>query len=86
MAAIRRTLLGHLTHLPLWSNDTLPQRRDPLSVSRLNHRLLRAQASPEVVQGTAKFPHQIAPPVLPYAALVLHAATALDTAVPMLAP
>ena len=36
-----------------------------LSLSRLNHRLPRSQAYPEVMQGTAAFHHQIADTLLP---------------------
>ena len=39
------------------SQVTTPVR---LSLSRLNHRLPRGQAHPEVVQGTTEFHHQIA--------------------------
>jgi DNA-binding transcriptional LysR family regulator len=38
-----------------------------LSLSRLNHRLPRAQLYPEVVQGTAEFHHPIADTLLPQA-------------------
>jgi hypothetical protein len=38
-----------------------------LSLSRLNHRLPRDQAHPEVVQGTAAFHHQIADAFFPQA-------------------
>src|SRR6266581_5217181 len=50
-----------------------------LSLSRLNHRLPRGQAYPEVVQGTAEFHHQITDTLLPQADPVLHDAAALDT-------
>src|SRR3989454_8605312 len=52
-----------------------------LSLSRLNHRLPRGQAYPEVVQGTAEFHHQIAHTLLPQTDPVLHDAAALDTTV-----
>src|SRR6266446_7879085 len=52
-----------------------------MSLSRLNHRLPRGQAYPEVVQGTAAFHHQIADTLLPQADPVLHDAAALDTTV-----
>ena len=57
-----------------------------LSLSRLNHRLPRGQAYPEVVQGTAEFHYQIADTLLPQADPVLHDAAALDTAIDMLDP
>src|SRR6266700_2599893 len=57
-----------------------------MSLSRLNHRLPRGQAYPEVVQGTAEFHHQITDPLLPQADPVLHDATTLDAAVDMLDP
>ena len=57
-----------------------------MSLSRLNHRLPRCEAHPEVVQGTAQFHHQIADALLPQADAVLDDATALDTAVDMLDP
>jgi hypothetical protein len=41
--------------------------RNQLSLSRLNHRLPRGQAHPEVVQGTAEFHHEIADALLPQA-------------------
>ena len=55
-----------------------------LSLSRLNHRLPRGQAYPEVVQGTAEFHHQIADARLPQTDPVLHDAAALDTTVDVL--
>ena len=55
-----------------------------LSLSRLNHRLPRIQAHPEVVQGTAELHHQITDPLLPQADPVFHNAAALDTAIDML--
>ena len=57
-----------------------------LSLSRLNHRLPRGQAHPEVMQGTAEFHHDIADALLPQADPVFDDATALDTAVDMLDP
>ena len=57
-----------------------------LSLSRLNHRLPRGQAHPEIMQGTAQFHHQIADTLLPQAHPVLHDAAALDTTVDMLDP
>ena len=57
-----------------------------LSLSRLNHWLPRAQAHPEVMEGTAAFHHQIADALLPQANPVFHDATALDTAVDVLDP
>src|SRR5215813_11432963 len=64
------------------------RRNDPehLSLSRLNHRLPRSQAHPEIMQGTAQFHHQIADALLPQADPVLHDATTLDAAVDMLDP
>ena len=57
-----------------------------MSLSRLNHRLPRGQAYPEVMQGTAEFHHQITDTLLPQADPVFHDATALHTAVDMLDP
>src|SRR5712691_4884703 len=57
-----------------------------LSLSRLNHRLPRREAYPEVVQGTTEFHHQIADTLLPQADPVFDDATALDTTVDMLDP
>ena len=57
-----------------------------LSLSRLNHWLPRGQAHPEVVQGTAECHHPIADALLPQAEPILHDATALHTAVHVLAP
>jgi hypothetical protein len=57
-----------------------------LSLSRLNHRLPRGQAHPDVVQGTAGIPHPSAAAHLPEAASVFDAATALDTATDMVDP
>src|SRR3989454_3579161 len=62
------------------SCHTAPQ----LSLSRLNHRLPRGQASTEVMQGTTEFHHEIADPLLPRADPVLHDAAALDTAIDVL--
>jgi len=58
------------------SNDSRLRRPDAtectlsygdLSLSRLNHRLPRGQAHPDVVQGTAEFHHQITDTLLPQA-------------------
>jgi hypothetical protein len=57
-----------------------------LSLSRLNHRLPRAQTHPEVMQGTAAFHHEIGDAVLPQPDPVFHNAAALDAAVDMLDP
>ena len=57
-----------------------------MSLSRLNHRLPRAQTHPEVVQGTAEFHHHITDTLLPQADAVFHATTVLHTAVDMLTP
>src|SRR5712692_5685753 len=57
-----------------------------VSLSRLNHRLPRGEAYPEVVQGTTEFHHQIADALLPQADPVFHDAAALDTAVDVLNP
>src|SRR6516164_6939974 len=57
-----------------------------MSLSRLNHRLPRGQAHPEVVQGTAEFHHQITDPLPPQADPVFHHATTLDAAGDMLDP
>src|SRR5713101_4383046 len=55
-----------------------------LSLSRLNHWLPRAQAHPEVMQGTADLYHHIADALLPEADPIFHNATALHTTVDML--
>jgi hypothetical protein len=57
-----------------------------LSLSRLNHRLPRGQAYPEVVQGTAAFHHQITNTLLPQADAVFDDATAFHAAVDMFDP
>ncbi len=57
-----------------------------VSLSRLNHRLPRGQAHPEVMQGTAEFHHEIADTGLPQADPVFDDTTALDAAVDMLDP
>jgi hypothetical protein len=57
-----------------------------MNLSRLNHRLLRSQTDPEVVQGTADFHHQIADALLPQADPVFDDATALHTAVDVFDP
>ena len=57
-----------------------------LSLSRLNHRLPRGYAHPEVVQGTADFHHQIANTLLPQANSVFDNTTTLDTTVDMFDP
>src|SRR5262245_29830466 len=57
-----------------------------LSLSRLNHRLPRSQAYPEIVQGATELHHQITNALLPQAEPVLHDTAALDTAVDMLDP
>jgi len=61
-------------------------RRIQLSLSRLNHRLPRGHTNPEVVQGTAKFHHEIADALLPQADPIFDDATALHTTVDMLDP
>ncbi len=55
-----------------------------LSLSRLNHWLPRAQAHPEVMQGTADLHHYIADALLPEADAIFHNATALHATVDML--
>jgi hypothetical protein len=55
-----------------------------LSLSRLNHRLPRSQAHPEVVQSTTEFHDEITDALLPQADAVFDDTTALDTAVDML--
>jgi hypothetical protein len=55
-----------------------------LSLSRLNHWLPRAQAHPEVMQGTADLHHHIADALLPEADPIFHNATALHATVDML--
>src|SRR6266436_2317935 len=57
-----------------------------LSLSRLNHWLPRAQAHPEVMQGTADLHHHIADALLPEADPIFHNATALHATVDMLDP
>ena len=57
-----------------------------LSLSRLNHRLPRGQAHPEVVEGTAEFHDEITDALLPQADAVFDNATALHAAVDMLDP
>src|SRR5262249_40563915 len=57
-----------------------------LSLSRLNHWLPRAQAHPEVVQGTTEFHDQIADAFFPQADAVFHDATPLDTTIDLLDP
>ena len=57
---------------------------EELSLSRLNHRLPRNQAYPEVMQGTAEFHHEITDALLPQTNPVFHDATALHTAVHVL--
>jgi hypothetical protein len=73
-------------HFAIHDSIGMTPRTIQLSLSRLNHWLPRAQAHPEVVQGTAEFHHQIADPLLPQADPVLHNAAALHTAVDMLNP
>src|SRR5205823_14176892 len=51
---------------------------------RLNHWLPRAQAHPEVMQGTADLHHHIADALLPEADPIFHHATALHATVDML--
>jgi len=50
-----------------------------LSLSRLNHRLPRSQAHPEVVEGAAEFHHEITDASLPQAKPVFDNTAALDT-------
>src|SRR2546428_13114372 len=57
-----------------------------MSLSRLNHWLPRAQAHPEVMQGTADLHHHIADALLPEADAIFHHATALYATVDMLDP
>src|SRR4029434_9587923 len=57
---------------------------EDVSLSRLNHRLPRGQAHPEVVEGAAEFHHEITDASLPQADAVFHDAAALDTALDML--
>src|SRR5207249_9022451 len=57
-----------------------------MSLSRLNHRLPRREAHPEVMQGTAQFHHEITDARLPQPDPVFDDATTLDTAVAMLDP
>src|SRR4029450_7728594 len=57
-----------------------------LSLSRLNHRLPRAQTDPEVMQGTAEFHHDIADALLPQPEPVFNDTTPLDAPVDMLKP
>ncbi len=55
-----------------------------LSLSRLNHWLPRAQAHPEVMQGTADLHYDITNALLPEADPIFHNATALHATVDML--
>jgi len=57
-----------------------------LSLSRLNHWLPRGETHPEVMQGTAEFPHEIPNALLPQPDPVFDDAAALDAAVDMLDP
>jgi hypothetical protein len=57
-----------------------------MNLSRLNHWLPGCEAPPEVLQGPAQFPHQIADSLLPQAGPVCHATTALAPAVDVLEP
>jgi hypothetical protein len=57
-----------------------------LSLSRLNHRLPRAQTPPEVVQSTAEFHHEIADTFFSQADAIFDDTTALDATVDMLDP
>src|SRR5215471_18729691 len=57
-----------------------------LSLSRLNHWLPRAQAHPEVVQGTTEFHDQVADAFFPQPDAVFQDATPLDTTIDMLDP
>ena len=62
------------------------EKRLLVSLSRLNHGLPRAQAHPEVVQGTTDFHDPIPDALLPQAQPVFDDPTALHTAVDMLNP
>jgi len=64
----------------------VPLPLNQLSLFRLNHWLPRAQAHPEVVEGTTQFHHEITHALFPQADPVFHDAAALDTAVHMLDP
>jgi hypothetical protein len=55
-----------------------------LSLSRLNHRLSRGQAYPDVVQRTAQFHYEITDAVLPQPDPVFDDPTALDAAIDVL--
>src|SRR6266700_1326443 len=57
-----------------------------VSLSRLNHRLPRGQAHPEVMEGTAEFHDQIANALLPQPDPVFDDTTAFDTTVDMRNP
>ena len=57
-----------------------------VSLFRLNHRLPRGEAHPEVVQGTAEFHHDITDTLLPQTEAVFDNATTLHAAVDMLDP
>src|SRR5215813_4647905 len=50
-----------------WHLSRGPSIRNYLSLSRLNHWLPRAQAHPEVMEGTAQFHHEITDALLPEA-------------------
>src|SRR6266446_2832078 len=69
--------------LDLWYERTAQKQ---LSLSRLNHRLPRYEAHPEVVQGTAQFHHEITDTVLPQPNPVFDDTAALDAAIDMLDP
>src|SRR5712692_6809197 len=58
--------------------------RDLLSLSRLNHWLPGCETHPEVMQGTAKFHHEITDARLPQPDPVFHNATTLHATVDML--
>jgi hypothetical protein len=55
-----------------------------LSLSRLNHRLPRVQAHPEIVQGATELHHYITDTCFPKTNAVFDDTTALDTAIDML--
>jgi hypothetical protein len=55
-----------------------------MSLSRLNHRLPRGQAHPEIVQGATELHHYITDTCFPKTNAVFDDTTALDTAIDML--
>src|SRR5712692_7815642 len=83
----RGNVPSHWTYYVITSGTpTSTAQKAHLSLSRLNHRLPRREAHPEIMQGTAQFHHQIADALFPQPEPVFDNATALHTAVDMLDP